>query len=306
MEHGHEHRSGQRNIRTAFFLNASFTLIELVGGILSGSMAILSDAVHDLGDSLSLGMSWWLDRRSQKESDHRFSMGYRRFSLLGALINSLVLSVGSILILSELIPRLFDPSTPHVQGMFGLAILGVLVNGAAVFRLKGGATMNEQVLSWHLLEDLLGWLAVLIVSIVLMFWNIPILDPLLALFITCFILYNVIKKLIGTMEIFLQKVPEGIDLETLKNSLEGLEKVSSVHHTHIWSQDGAHPVVSLHLVTEGVDSLEELVRIKREAKQVLQQLDPEHLTIEMEVGEDDCSLNLGKPSDPEEAPKGSN
>lgn len=293
MSHDHHHHhGGSQDIRTAFFLNASFTLIELVGGILTGSLAILSDAVHDLGDSLSLGLSWWLDRRSQKESDHSFSMGYRRFSLLGALINSLVLTVGSIVIITELIPRLFDPSTPHVQGMFGLAILGVLVNGAAVFRLKGGSTMNEQVLSWHLLEDVLGWVAVLIVSIVLMFWDIPVLDPLLALLITAFILYNVVKKLIGTMEIFLQKVPEGIDLEGLKSRIEALEKVSSVHHTHIWSQDGAYPVISLHIVTEDVDSLEELVQIKRGAKKVLQEVDPEHLTIEVEVGLDDCSLEL--------------
>jgi cobalt-zinc-cadmium efflux system protein len=292
MSHDHHHHHGSGNIRTAFFLNASFTLIELVGGILTGSMAILSDAVHDLGDSLSLGLSWWLDRRSKKAGDETFSLGYRRFSLLGALINSLVLTVGSIVIITEVIPRLFDPSTPHVQGMLGLAILGVIVNGAAVFRLKGGETMNEQVLSWHLLEDVLGWFAVLIVSIVLMFWELPILDPLLALLITAFILFNVIRKLIGTMEIFLQKVPKGIDLPTLKRSIEGLEKVESVHHTHIWSQDGAHPVISLHIVTEGVDSLEELARIKREAKKLLQEVEPEHLTIEMEVGRDDCSLKL--------------
>ncbi len=293
----HKRHSGTKKILTAFLLNSTFTLIELVGGFWTGSMAILSDAVHDLGDTLSLGLSWLLDRRAQKESDRTFSMGYRRFSLLGALINSLVLIAGSVVILTELIPRLLEPSTPHKEGMFALAVLGVAVNGAAAFHLKGGKTLNEQVLTWHLLEDVLGWVAVLIISIVLMFWDLPILDPLLALLITLFVLYNVVRKLIDTMGVFLQKVPEGVDLDLLKAEIESIEKVESVHHVHVWSQDGTHPVISLHVVTSNVDSLEELTRLKRKAQALLKTMDPEHLTIEMEVGRDDCSLDLEENAD---------
>jgi len=194
-EHHHRHHPAgdTGNLKTAFFLNFAFTIIEIIGGILTNSVAILSDAIHDFGDSLSLGLAWYLQKLSKKGRNSTFTYGYKRFSLLGAIITSLVLVIGSVIILYEAIPRLFQPEPAHVPGMIGMAILGVIVNGAAVWRTRSGQSMNEQVVSWHLLEDVLGWMAVLLGAVLMYFFDAPIIDPLLSIGITLFILYNVAR-----------------------------------------------------------------------------------------------------------------
>ena len=159
------------------------------------SVAILSDAIHDLGDSLSLGTAWYLDRKSKQESDQKFSFGYARFSLLGALINSVVLIAGSIFVIKEAVERLLAPETTDARGMFFFALVGIAVNGYAALKLSGGISMNEKVVSWHLLEDVLGWVAILIASIVLFFYDVPFLDPALSIAFTLYVLWNVIKRL---------------------------------------------------------------------------------------------------------------
>ena len=176
--------NSEKNIGYAFFLNFGFTIIEIIGGFLTNSVAILTDAVHDFGDSISLGLAWYLQKVSKKGSDHKYSYGYKRFSLLGAIINSVILLVGSVFILSETIPRILEPQTPDVKGMFILAILGIIVNGAAVIRLRTGNTINEKVVSLHLWEDVLGWVAILIGSVMMYFFDIPIIDPILSILIS--------------------------------------------------------------------------------------------------------------------------
>lgn len=210
--HPHHHHDGDeetasKRIGWAFFLNVMFTIIEFIGGWLTNSTAIMADAVHDLGDSLSIGTAWLLNKLSRKDANQTFSYGYKRFSLLGALINGLVLTVGSVWILFEAIPRLSAPEMPQVEGMLLLAIFGVLVNGFAAFKLSKGKSLNERVLNWHLLEDVLGWVAVLIVSIVLLFVNWPILDPLLSIGFTIFILFNVVRNLKETLLCFYKPLP---------------------------------------------------------------------------------------------------
>ncbi|MEZ4948541.1 MAG: cation diffusion facilitator family transporter [Saprospiraceae bacterium] len=202
-QHHHDHSTG--NLKVAFFLNIGFTILEFFGGIYVNSVAIMSDAIHDLGDSLSLGTSWYLQNKSKQEADHKFSYGYRRFSLFGALINSLVLIVGSVIIIKEAIERIISPESTDANGMLWFAIVGVLVNGYAAWKLSSGKTMNERVVSWHLLEDVLGWVAVLIVAIVLQFKDIQYLDPALSLLITLYILWNVVIRLKETLFLFLRE-----------------------------------------------------------------------------------------------------
>jgi cobalt-zinc-cadmium efflux system protein len=287
--HDHSHHT-MDSFRVAFFLNLGFTLFEIVGGVYTNSLAILSDAVHDLGDSLSLGMSWYLEKHSQKGSNARYSYGYRRFSLLAALINTVVLVTGSLFILSEAIPRLFNPQHSNAGGMALLAVVGITVNGLAVLRMHQGQTLNAQVVTWHLLEDVLGWIAVLIVSISLMFMDIHILDPLLSILISLYVLYNVVRNLRKTIALFLQAVPEAVDLPGVEDSLLAIPQVESVHHTHIWSLDGEHHVLTTHLVVEPEATKEDLIRIKHAAAGVAAGLSLEHATIELEF-EQDCSMN---------------
>lgn len=288
---GHEHGHDANNsLQAAFFLNLAFTLLEIVGGFWTNSMAILSDAVHDLGDSVSLGMAWYLERYSRRGKDNRYSYGYRRFSLLGAMLNIIVLLVGGFLILSEAVPRLLDPQHSNAQGMVLFAIVGILVNGAAVLRLRGGQSLNTQVVAWHLLEDVLGWVAVLIVSVILLFWDIPVLDPLLSILITLYVMFNVVRNLRKTAALFLQAVPEDIDLAALEGGLLALDKVCSVHHTHIWSLDGEHHVLTAHVVVAEDATRDDILTVKQQANALAAQFRLEHTTLEIEYEEEDCRM----------------
>lgn len=286
--HHDHHHSDIANIKLAFFLNLSFTIIEIIGGFLTNSMAILSDALHDLGDSLSLAMSWYLENYSQKGADKEFSFGYARFSLLGALINSIVLILGSTFILTKVIPRIFAPQTVHPEGMLFLAVFGIIINGISVLKLRGGSSLNKDVVSWHLLEDVLGWTAVLIVSIVLIFKEIPILDPLLSLLINLYILYNVIFKLKRVLSIFLQAVPSGIEIEEIQEKIVKNTQATAVHHTHAWTLEGEKHFLSTHLIIPDQISKKEIIELKAKVKELLAAENIDHVTVEIEYKSEKC------------------
>ena len=289
MGHDHQHGSS-KNLKLAFFLNAAFTIFEIIGGFYVNSVAIISDAVHDLGDTLSLGTSWYLQNKSRQGRNNRFSFGYKRFSLLGALINSLVLIGGSIYVIAEAINRLLEPEYSDAEGMLIFAIVGVAVNGFAAWKLSKGSSMNEKVVSWHLMEDVLGWVAVLVVAVVLHFYNTPYLDPALSLLITAYILFNVFKRLKETLFIFLQGVPEGIDLDEIEENLQAIPHVASLHHMHVWSLEGTDHVFTTHLKLENISHFQQLLDVKRAVKNVLKEYHFDHYTIETELDEESCDL----------------
>jgi cobalt-zinc-cadmium efflux system protein len=288
-EHSH---NTTRNIRLAFFLNLLFTILEIFGGLWTNSLAILSDAVHDLGDSLSLGLAWYLEKYAEKGEDPKFSYGYRRFSLLGALINAVILIVGSLFIISRAIPRLVEPEHTDARGMILFAIVGILVNGLAVFRLRASKSMNARVVAWHLLEDVLGWIAVLIVGVVLLFTDNHLLDPILSILIAIYVLYKVIWNLRETIGLFLQSVPESIEINEILRRVDGIENVESTHHTHVWSLDGEHHVLTTHVVVEESISKIDVRRVKDAIKEVLGAYEFSHITLEIEYGDDDCAMAL--------------
>ncbi|WP_185964337.1 cation diffusion facilitator family transporter [Aliikangiella marina] len=285
--HSHDNNSSNR-IGWAFFLNLGFTIIEFIGGLLTNSTAIMADAIHDLGDSISIGMSWLLSKLAEKDPDSTFTYGYFRFSLLGALINGLVLILGSAWIMFEAIPRLSEPVMPNVEGMLGLAIFGVVVNGYAAYKLSSGKSLNERILNWHLIEDVLGWVAVLLLSVILMFIDAPILDPILSILFTLFILFNVAKNLTITIKTFLQATPDTHLLQEVKLKLEGLESVQSVHHLHFWSLDGEKHVLTGHVVLVKTVTLDSLLGLKREIKKRLETYQFKHTTIELEFSDEHC------------------
>ncbi|MFC6860115.1 cation diffusion facilitator family transporter [Zunongwangia atlantica] len=288
--HHHHHNQSGKNLKLAFFLNLGFTILEFFGGIYVNSIAIMSDAVHDLGDSLSLGTAWYLDKKSKKGADEKYSFGYKRFSLLGALINSIVLIAGSVYVISEAIERLFDPQPSDAQGMIVFAIVGVLVNGFAAWKLSGGTSLNEKAVSWHLLEDVLGWVAVLIVAIVLNFTDNQYLDPALSLLITLYILYNVILRLKETLYIFLQGVPKEIKPEKIKKDILKINNIDSLHHMHVWSLEGEHHVFTSHIKLKNITDFQELLEVKKQIKEVLKAYHFDHYTIETELDNESCEL----------------
>lgn len=297
--HGHDHGHGHHhhhhvtgNILLAFFLNLAFSIIELIGGLLTGSVAILSDALHDFGDAIALGMAWYLQRLSGKGSDQHFSYGYKRFSLLSALAISLFLLIGSLFVLYSAVGKLLNPGTPDAVGMMWIALLGLAVNGFAAWRMSGGHSLSERAIRLHLLEDVLGWLAVLVVSVVMMFVDLPILDPLLSIAIAGWILYNVYFNLRDTLRIFLQGVPDGIDTTSLTAEIEALPHVLQVHDLHLWTMNGQEHIGSLHIVysRDLEDSTRERCLLKSEVRHIALHHGIGHLTIELDPEGESCGM----------------
>lgn len=290
---GHHHNNRQdstSNIRVAFFLNLGFTIIEIIGGLWTNSIAIISDALHDLGDSFSLGLSWLLEKYSRKKKDEKYSYGYRRYSLLSALINGLILILGSVYVLSQAIPRIFNPEQPNAKGMLFFAIGGVVINGIAALRVRKGRSLNERIITLHLLDDILGWAAILVISIIMMFKNIPILDPILSIVITIYILYNVVVNLKKTFSVFLQAVPTGINIKEIEDKIRKIDKVTGIHHTHIWSIDSLNNILTTHIVVKDNTTTEEITGIKRKVKELIGSPDLGHSTIEVEFESEFCKI----------------
>jgi len=291
VEASREHREGVGNIRIAFFLNLGFTLAEIVGGFLTNSLAILSDAIHDLGDSLTLGLSWYLERRSRQAGSERFSYGLGRLSLLAALVSGVTIIVGSLFVLSEAVPRLLRPVHSDAGGMIVFALIGIAVNGAAALRVRRGKSMTERVISWHFIEDVLGWVAVLAAGVIIHFRDIHVVDPALAILIVLYVLSNVIRNLKKTFAMFLQSIPEDVDIEGVQEALTRLPHVREIHDTHIWTLDGAAHVFTTHLVAdEGISKTEE-ERIKAAARGLLLEYGIVHSTIEVEPYGQECEPN---------------
>ncbi len=297
MEHRHAHHAphthSTKNLRLVFFLNLCFAALEFAGGLWTNSLLIISDAIHDLGDCFALGQAWFFEKYSARKSDRTYTYGYRRFSLLGAVISALLLAVSSIFILTEAVPRLLDPAMPLAEGMAVFAVIGILVNGAAVFRLKNEKGINARVVALHLLEDVLGWVAALIVSLVMLAWNVAILDPILSIIITLFILYRVVKNLKKTVDIFLQAVPDTVELNVLEEQLTEIPNVASAHHVHVWTLDGENHVLTAHIVVEDGTKEESILDIKSRVKKIVNSHHLSHSTVEIEYPSETCRMDEG-------------
>jgi cobalt-zinc-cadmium efflux system protein len=287
----HTHHHNESNLKLAFFLNFGFAIAEIIGGYLINSISIMADALHDLGDSVSLAISWRLEKLSEKGGDEKYSYGYKRFSLLSAFVGAFILIAGSIIVITEAIQRLQNRQLPDARGMLVFAIFGIAINGFAAFRAGRGKNLNSRIVYWHLLEDAIGWVAVLIVSLVLLVKDIYILDPLLSLLVSGFVLLNVAKNIKKTINLFLQGVPESIQIPEIEAEFLKMEKVKDIHHTHIWSLDGEHHVLTTHIVLSLDSKKEDIRRIKDKIRKLTGQYDLAHTTIEFEYLDDDCSMS---------------
>ncbi|MEG2011337.1 MAG: cation diffusion facilitator family transporter [Bacilli bacterium] len=240
----------EKNILIAFILNLSFALFEIVGGILTNSVAILSDAIHDLGDALSIGISFFLEKKSKKKPNKEYTFGYARYSVLGALITTSILTVGSLFMIVSSIIRLFNPVTLNYNGMILIAVIGTIVNLAAVFITKKGDSLNQKSVNLHMFEDVLGWIVVLIGSILMNIFNISVLDSIMSIGIAIFILIHAILNLNTILNLFLEKTPNNININELEKELLKIKGVKNIHHIHVWSLDGINNFITLHAILE--------------------------------------------------------
>lgn len=271
-------------LRFAFWLNFSFAIFEVIGGWWSGSLAITSDALHDFGDSISLGIAWYLQRLSQRKSDDKFSFGYARFSTLGALVNAMILFLGSIYIFYLSITSIGEHEMPMTEWMFGIAIVGIVINGIAFKSLHQGSSLNEKTAALHLLEDVLGWVAVLVGAVIMYFTDAAWIDPAMSMAIALWIGINSVRQIRKSSSVFLQSVPPGIDLEEVRTSLVEDDRISEVHNVRVWSLDGSdHHVVSVHVVLKDDLRISEIDRIRKELRATLKSKGLSEVTLQFEA-----------------------
>ena len=280
-----------KNILIAFLLNITFSVFEFFGGLFTGSVAILSDSIHDIGDAISIGVSWLLERKSKKQADNKHTYGYVRYSVLGGVITTTILLVGSILVIISAINRLFDPVKINYSGMIVFAIVGVVLNFVAAYVTKDGDSINQKSVNLHMLEDVLGWLVVLIGAIIMNYTDIRILDSLMSIGVALFILINSLKNLKEVLDLFLEKTPSNVDIEELKNHLLKIDGVDDIHHIHVWSIDGYNNYATMHIVTKSKD----VKKVKNEIREELEEHNICHAILETEdeaCDDIECNVKL--------------
>ena len=280
----------ERNILIAFLLNLGFSGFEFFGGIFTGSVAILSDAVHDLGDALGIGVSWFLERKSKRKADHTYTYGYARFSVLGSVFTCGILLLGSVGVIVSAIGRLMNPVPIHYDGMILFAVVGVAVNLTAAFVTREGESLNQKAVNLHMLEDVLTWVVVLIGAVVMRYTDLTVIDPLVSVAVAVYIFIHAVGHLREAVDIFLEKVPEGYAVENIKARVEKIEDITDTHHIHIRSIDGYTHAASLHVVTVGGPAA-----VKAAVRAVLAEMGIAHVTVEVEAegevcGQPQCGL----------------
>lgn len=273
----------ERNILIAFLLNLSFSVFEFLGGVFTGSVAIVSDALHDLGDALSIGLSLFLERKSKRPPDHTHTYGYARYSVLGGFITTAILLTGSVLVIANAIHRILNPAPIHYDGMILFAIVGAAMNLCAAFFTREGDSLNQKAVNLHMLEDVLGWVVVLIGAIIMRFTDLSIIDPLMSIAVAIFILIHAWGTLREVLDLFLVKTPAGIDIHELEEHLTHLEGVESVHHFHVWSMSGQEAYATLHAVTATDPH-----KTKEAIREELMEHGIFHVTIELEQPGEHC------------------
>lgn len=273
----------QRNILIAFILNLSFSVFEFIGGIITGSVAITSDAVHDLGDAVSIGVSYFLERKSKRQPDEEYTYGYARYSVIGGFITTLILLTGSVMMIYASLGRLIHPTAISYNGMILIAVVGVAVNMCAALFTRKGDSINQKAVNLHMLEDVLGWVVVLIGAVVMRFTDMRFIDPLMSVGVSVFILINAIGTLKEITELFLEKTPHGINVHELMEHITEIDGVLDVHHLHLRSIDGYNHCATMHVVSDS-----EPHKLKENIKDELREHGIGHVTIELESSGEPC------------------
>lgn len=272
-----------KNILIAFILNLTFSILEFIGGAFTNSVAIISDSVHDMGDALSIGISYFLEKKSQKQPNEKYTYGYVRYSVLGSVITTVILLIGSIFIIYNSILRIINPVEINYNGMIIFAIFGVVINFVAAYFTREGDSLNQKSVNLHMLEDVLGWVVVLIGAVLMRIFDIKFLDPILSICVAVFILINAYKNFKASLNVFLEKTPEDIDIAELKEHLKEIDGIVDIHHVHVWSIDGFKNYATMHVIVKN-DGRE----IKDKVRQELKEHGIAHVTVEIEHENEGC------------------
>lgn len=276
----------EKNILIAFILNLLFSIFEFIGGLFTSSVAIVSDAVHDMGDALSIGISYFLEKKSKKQPDEVFTYGYARYSVIGGVITTLILFFGSVMVIYNAILRIINPIPINYSGMIIFAVFGVIVNFIAAYVTKDGDSLNQKAVNLHMLEDVLGWVVVLIGAVVMKFTDLWLIDSLMSIGVAVFIFINAFKNLKEVLDLFLERVPKNICVDEIKEHILNIDGVLDVHHIHIWSLDGHNNFATMHIVSNECQR-----ELKEKIREKLLEHGINHATLEFEKDGEHCDMH---------------
>lgn len=279
----------ENNILFAFFLNLAFSVFEFLGGLYTGSVSIISDAVHDIGDAASIGISFILEKKSNKQPDDNYTYGYKRYSVIGSAVTTLILLIASVVVIYNAANRIIYPTAIKYDGMIIFAVVGVCVNSCAAFFTREGDSLNQRAVNLHMIEDVLGWIVVLVGAIVMKFTHFVLIDPIMSICVAVFILANAIMNFKRIIDIFLEKTPENIEINEIKEHIKSVDGVIDVHHVHVWSIDGKNNYATMHIITN-----ENNYEIKEKIRKELGEQGIGHATLELETEEEYCREKLCK------------
>ncbi len=273
----------ERNILAAFILNLSFSVFEFTGGIVSGSIAIASDAIHDAGDAISIGISYFLEKKSKKQPDEKYTYGYARYSVIGGFITTLVLLVSSILMIYNAFGRIISPAEINCNKMIVFAVVGICINLCATLCTRKSNSINQKAVNLHMLEDVLSWSVVLIGAVAMRLTGFTLIDPIMSIGVSVFIFINAIRNLKEIAELFLEKAPHNITPAEIQNCVQKIDGVIDVHHIHIRSLDGQNNLATMHIVSDS-----EPHKIKDSIRKELLEHGIGHVTLEIETSAEHC------------------
>lgn len=280
VDRHHHHKKAGQNLSFVFFMNLAFNIIVIIGGLATNSMAILSDFIHDLSDTISIALAWFLEHIAQKDSSEKYSYGYERFSILGAVIISIFVIIMALIILNEAIPRLFAPEEVDAGGMLIVAVIGIVFKSLSVYRLHEGETFNEKAILFHQLGDVFEWVAILVLSLILMFWDgASYLDPFVSIGIALWLIFNLGRNLIKSVQVLLQKTPDNFDVEEFRISINAIDDVNAIDDFHVWSLDGIDSVLTLKV---SINDWQRQDEIKKEIYEIASKYHIVDITIEFD------------------------
>ena len=267
-----------KNILIAFILNITFAILEIIGGLITNSISIISGSVHDITDSFSIAFSYLLERKSRHKPNYKYTYGYIRYSVLSAFITTIILILGSLLVIYNAIIRLINPIIINYDGMIIISLIGILFNFLAVKKTKGGHSLNQEAVNLHLLQDVLSWIVVLLGATIIKITKINYIDSIMSLIISIYIIFHALKHLKMVLDLFLEKTPNNINIRKIKKDLLEKQNIIDINNIHVWSIDGHDNYATLHVVIND-DEVEEIEKV---IKEYLKKENISHTTIEIE------------------------
>ena len=287
---GHSHAAGvgdERRVILAFGIIVVFLVVEVIGGLLSGSLALLADAGHMASDAAALGFSWFALRVGRRQATEQLSYGYRRMEILAAFVNGLALFLIALWIVAVAIERFRQPVAVMGGPMLAVACAGLAANIAAFMVLHGGShdSLNMRSALLHVLGDMLGSAAAIVAALVIMATGWVPIDPILSIFVALIVLRGAWQIIRSSGHILLEGTPAGISIAAIKDDLEqNVVQIRNAHHIHVWSITSGQHLLTVHVVPSGHAQPREVVAAVKQ--RVAERYNITHVTVQIE--EDDC------------------